>query len=274
MFDDLDATLAALLADSGAPAELRGAEASFVTPNKDYSPAATTVNLFLYGLQENSDLHSSVPILTPVGHYYLESPPPIRMDCTYLVTTWSSKSGELKVAEEHRLLGASLLWLSQFPTLPDAMLRGTLSDPPQMYRVTTRLGQTKIDENLAHFWSALAIAPRPTFALSVTIAMQASPQIDEVPRTEAVTIDGVSMEHPGLTGRVLDAALTPVPGAAITVVEKNQRTTSDQRGRFAFDELQFGTYTLLIQAQNHPDLQQTVNYRSTGQVHNVHVPTP
>ena len=274
MFHDLDATLAALLADPSAPSELRDAETSFITPGKDYNPGPATVNFFLHGLQENRDLRSSVPIMKPIDDHYLKSAPPIRMDCTYLVTAWSSKTGELKVAEEHHLLGAAVLWLSRFPTVPDTMLQGSLKDPPQLYAVTMQLAQTKADESLAHFWSALGIAPRSTFTLTATIAMQSSPQVEELPRVETIDIHGVSMVHPALTGRVLDAALAPVPGADITVVEKNQHTTSDQRGRFVFGDLPFGTYTLLIRVQDHPDVQETITYRAARQVHNVHLPAP
>ena len=274
MFQDLDATLATLLADPSAPSELRDAETSFITPGKDYNPGSATVNFFLHGLLENRDLRSSVPIMKPIDDHYLKSAPPIRMDCTYLVTAWSSKSKELKVAEEHHLLGAAVLWLSRFRTVPDTMLQGSLKDPPQLYAVTMQLAQTKADESLAHFWSALGIAPRSTFTLTATIAMQSSPQVEELPRVETIDIHGVSMVHPVLTGRVLDAALSPVPGADITVVEKNQRTTSDQRGRFVFGDLPFGTYTLLIRVQDHPDVQETITYRAAGQVHNVHLPAP
>jgi uncharacterized protein DUF4255/carboxypeptidase family protein len=274
MFNDLDATLAALLADVSAPPELRDAETSFVTPGKDYNPGAPTLNFFLHGLKENRDLRTSVPVIEPLGEHYLVSPPPIRVDCTYLVTAWSSKAGELKAAEEHRLLGTALLWLSGFPTIPDALLQGSLTNPPQMYALSTTVAQTKADESLAHFWSALAIPPRPTFPLTVTVTMQAGAHIDEVPRTERVDIDGVSVLHPALSGRVLDAALAPVAGAAVTVVEENQQATCDQRGRFIFTELPFGTYTLVVSRPGEPDVQKTINYRVAGQVHNVQVSTP
>jgi hypothetical protein len=274
MFDDLDATLAALLRDPSAPSELRNAETSFLTPTKDYNPAAATVNFFLYGLQENRDLHSSVPILKPIDHHYLKSAPPMRMDCTYLVTAWSSKTDELKVAEEHRLLGASLAWVSRFSTVPATMLQGTLGNPPQLYAVTTRLAPTKTDETLAHFWSALGIPPRPTFALTVTIAMQSDTQLEELPRVEGVDIEPVLAEHPALSGRVLDADLAPVAEADISVVENNQHTTSDQRGGFVFAELPFGTYTLLVRVAHRPDVRETITYRPGGQVHHVHLPAP
>jgi len=274
MFDDLDATLAALLADASAPPELLAAETSFITPAKDYNPGPPTLNLFLHGLKENRELRTSVPLIEPVGDNYLVSAPPIRVDCTYLVTAWSSKSAELKAAEEHRLLGAALLWLSSFPVIPDAYLQGGLTNPPQMYALSTTVAQTKADEALSHFWTALSIPPRPTFPLTVTVTMESGGKAEELPRTERVDVDGVSLLHPALTGRVVDAALAPVPGAAVTVLEEDQHATCDQRGRFMFAELPFGTYTLVVHRSGQPDVQRTVNYRVAGQVHNVQVSTP
>jgi hypothetical protein len=275
MFGDLDATLAALLTDpSGVPPKLVAAEKSFVTPAKDYNPQNLTVNFFLQGLRENRDLRSSVPIMASLDGHYLKSAPPLRMDCTYLVTAWSPAAAETKVVEEHQLLGDAVSWLSRFPTVPDTMLQGSLKDPPQLYAVTMQVAQTKADEGLAHFWSALGIAPRPTFTLTVTIAMQSSPAVQELPRVETIDIRGVSTVYPALTGRVLDAALAPVPGAVVKVVENNQRATSDQRGGFAFGELPFDTYTLEILVHDDVVARPTITYQAAGQVHNVYLPAP
>jgi Pvc16 N-terminal domain/Carboxypeptidase regulatory-like domain len=273
MFDDLDATLAVLLTDPAAPSELRDAETSFLTPAKEYTPAAPTVNFFLHGLQENRDVRTSVPVLTPIDHQYLESAPPMRMDCTYLVTTWSEKTGEVKIAEEHHLLAAALLWLGRFPQVPDNALQGSLRNPPQPYAVSTKIAQ-RADEGLAHFWTALGIAPRPTFTLTVTIALQTAAAPAPVARVEAVDIQSALIETPALTGRVLDTALAPVSDADITLVEPNQHTSSDERGRFTFPELPFGIYTLRVTVPNHPDIEQRINYRPTGQLHNVYLTAP
>ena len=274
MFQDLDATLTALLADPAAPSELRAAETSFVTPVKDFNPTTATLNLFLHGLRENRELRSSVPVVAAVDNRHRQAVPPLRIDCTYLITAWSPKTGDLKIADEHQLLGAAVLWLSRNPVLPAAKLVGSLSDPPQPYPVPSRLAPIQADEDLATFWTALGIAPRPMFSLTATIAMQPYPEVEELASVEAVDIDGVSMQYPGLTGRVLDAAMAPVPGADVAVVEKNQHVTSDQRGRFEFGELPFGIYTLLVSVPNRADVQQSVNYQAAGQVHNVYLPAP
>lgn len=272
MFQDLDATLAALLADPSAPSELRAAETSFLTPVKDYNPTPATLNFFLHGVRENRELHSSLPILDTVDNRYVQSVPPMRVDCIYLVTAWSPKAGDLKVAEEHQLLGAAVVWLSRNPVLPTTALVGSLRDPPQPYPVSSRLVPTKADEDLATFWTALGIAPRPMFSLTVTIAMQPYAEVEDLAAVETVDVDGVSMRYPALTGRVLDAAMAPVPGAEVFVVEKDQHVTSDRRGRFDFGELPFGSYTLLVRVPDRADVQQTVDFQAAAQVHNVHLP--
>ena len=114
VFQDLDATLTALLADPAAPSELRAAETSFVTPVKDFNPTTATLNLFLHGLRENRELRSSVPVVAAVDNRH-GSCAPLRIDCTYLITAWSPKTGDLKIADEHQLLGAAVLWLSRNP---------------------------------------------------------------------------------------------------------------------------------------------------------------
>jgi hypothetical protein len=56
MLHDLDASLRRLLGDADAPAELRAADVSFVTPYRDYAPSQPTVNLFLHQVHEHAEL--------------------------------------------------------------------------------------------------------------------------------------------------------------------------------------------------------------------------
>ena len=138
MFQDLDATLKTILDDSAAPEDLRNSEVSFETPDKDFKPAAdTAVNLFLYEVQENRALRNNAPIIDRVGDQYISQPPPLRVDCTYLVTTWSTKTGGVKAEEEHKLLGLALLWLSRFPVIQNGFLQGSLKNLPQLYPLPT-----------------------------------------------------------------------------------------------------------------------------------------
>ena len=61
MFDDLDASLAALLADGAAPPEVRAADVNFAAPDKDFTPGQPTLDLFLHEVQENRALRDVHP---------------------------------------------------------------------------------------------------------------------------------------------------------------------------------------------------------------------
>ena len=275
MFQDLDATLKTILGQDAAPADLRNAAVSFETPDKDFKPEAdTAVNLFLYEVQENRALRNNAPIIDRVGDQYISQPPPLRVDCTYLVTTWSSETGEVKAKEEHKLLGLALLWLSRFPVIQNGFLQGSLKNPPQLYPLPTMVAQMKADQSMGQFWSALGVAPRPAFSLTVTITMQPFDQADQYPVVQAIQVETASLIHPALAGRVLDKTMVPVPGAKITVVETGQETTAGPGGDFTFTGLAFGKYTLLVQVLDQPDVQMSVDYNANSQVHNVILPGP
>src|SRR5215510_15651622 len=169
MFQDLDKTIEKILDDEGAPAELKAAQVSFITPDKNFTLAGPTVNLFLYEVKENRDLRDPTPIIEKIGASFVRKEPPLRVDCSYIVTAWSNATGEVRVAEEHNLLAQALLWLSRFPTIPSDKLQGKLAN--QLYPPPTMVAQMDPNTNAGDFWFALGIPPRPAFYLVVTIAM-------------------------------------------------------------------------------------------------------
>src|SRR5713101_540337 len=98
MFRDLDSSIAQFLNDPAmaSPAmtmpltELFNADKSFETPDSNFTPAQSTINLFLYETKENRELRDPVSIIERLGTTYIRKFPPIRMDCAYIVTAWSS----------------------------------------------------------------------------------------------------------------------------------------------------------------------------------------
>lgn len=252
MFNDLDATLKALLADASAPADLRAADVSFDTPDKDYKPAQATVNLFLNEVTENRELRESVYVRDPVrvqhpSDKYTSRRPSLRVDCTYLTTTWSAQAGGLKAAEEHRLLGLALQWLSRFPLLDPSLLRGSLASPPQPFPVPAVVARTQEGRSNGDFWSALGIPPRPAFSVTVTVSVEPYDQVDTFAAARSIQVDGVLMSDPALAGRVLDDELAPVPAAVLTVVQTGAQATTSPEGKFAVPGLAFGDYTLKVE---------------------------
>jgi hypothetical protein len=250
MLNDLDQTLRAILDDAAAPTELRNADVSFETPDKNFAPAQATVNLFLYEVKENRELRDPVPITEIVAGTFVRRTPPLRVTCGYLATGWSNAVGPARVVEEHRLLGQALLWLSRFPTIPAGFLQGALAVQP--FPLPTMVAQADGNRSNGEFWSALGMPPRPAFTVTVTIAMDLSLSLQEGPpvstkeiRLQQIAPAGVMESVFSIGGTVRDAATTAViAGAGMTLLESGVSTVSDADGRFLFDGLQPGAYTL------------------------------
>src|SRR3954470_20506651 len=162
----------ALLVDTGARRGLRCADVTGDPPDRDYRPGQATVNLFLHVVTENRELRDEARVLTRTDDGYTRRMPSLRVDCTYLATTWSPRTAALKAQEEHRLLGLTLLWLSRFPVIEERFLQGALRTPAQPYPVPSVVARTTEGQGMAHFWSALGIAPRPSVEVTVTVAIE------------------------------------------------------------------------------------------------------
>jgi len=255
MFQDLDTALTNLLHDPAAPLDVRNADISFETPDKNFAPADGTVNLFLCDLKENRELRDPEPIRDIVAGVVVRRQPPMRTDCTYLVTAWANNlAGPARVAGEHSLLGQTLVWLSRFPTVPAAFFAGgSLANPP--FPPPTMVAQAKADNSAGEFWSALGIPPRPAFYLTVTIALELGMQTIEGP--PVVTKEIILNEIPTpliatwfqIGGTVSDSATTlPVAAAEVTLVETGEIIkVTDAAGHFLFS-LEAGNYTLHVVA--------------------------
>jgi hypothetical protein len=254
MFQDLDATIKAMLRDSAAPQELRNAEISFETPAKNFAPAQATVNLFLYEVKENAGLRDSVPIMEMSGATYIRRQPPMRVDCAYMLTTWSNQVGAAKVAEEHLLLAQAFLWLSRFSTVPPAYFAGGLKNQP--FPPPTMVAQTDGNKNISEFWTALGTPPRPAFYVVVTIAMALGlqrpagpPVISKQTRLKQMAATGDQEVVIEIGGRIQDASsLAGIPEAQVMLTDTGQIVMTDPEGRFRLQRVQAGTYTLRAMA--------------------------
>jgi uncharacterized protein DUF4255/carboxypeptidase family protein len=270
VFEDLDASLVAVLGAAGAPAEVGAADVSFAVPDKDFAPGQATLDLFLHEVQENRALRDEAQYLRRLdAGGWQGTRGPLRVDCTYLVTAWSQKSGGLKTAEEHRLLGRALLWLAGFPVIPDTFLQGSLKNPPQPFPLATAVAQTREGQSMGEFWTALGIAPRPAFSLTVTLALQPFADVATYPEVSELHLRTGLADDAALQGRVLDPGLAVVPGATVNLVEAARTVTSDASGAFSFDDVPFGSYTLTVQSAGHPGTSKHVDYEQEAQVHDV-----
>jgi len=178
MIDDLDRTLEALLKRELPPGLVEQVAVTFATPNDQFPPASVAlpaVDLFLYDVRENRELRRVEPRVERQNGVVVQTPPPVRIDCSYLVTAWVA-DGSSSALDEHRLLGEVMRVLMRHPTLPDAILQGTLAQqeiPPP----TSSLQQGHL-QNLAEFWQALGGKPRAALNYTVTLALQVGAPVE------------------------------------------------------------------------------------------------
>lgn len=180
MIRDLSETLQAILDDPRLGKEmpfrkLVEAQVAFERPSEQFNPSQTTVNLFLFDIRENVELRDREPVVERRDGQAFIQRPPMRVDCSYLLTAWAAGStGPELVLEEHELLGQALQVLARYPTIPENFLQGSLRQ--QGRPVPLSVGGTNRDEmkDPADFWSALGSRLRPALVVTATLEMQTS----------------------------------------------------------------------------------------------------
>ena len=131
MLDDLDHALSNLLLDELPRVveriEANGFDITFEVPNRENTGRLTrpTLNLFLYHVQEDRELRPPPWETRRVNGRYQDRRPPVRIECSYLVTAWSNE-----VEDEHRLLtGAARVFFRHF-ALPPELIEGRAPGGP------------------------------------------------------------------------------------------------------------------------------------------------
>lgn len=173
MIDDLDRSLENLLKRELPPELVSQVSISFAPPDGKFPPpsvALPAIDLFLYDVRENRDLRD--------GEWRLErqsdgtavrKAPPVRIDCSYLITTWPSGNSTTPARDEHRLLGEVMKALLRHATLPHAVLEGSLQGQrPPLPASSLQPGRL---QSLSELWQALGGKPRVTLSYTVTIGL-------------------------------------------------------------------------------------------------------
>ena len=174
MIDDLDKTLEQLLKKELPAALVAQVTITFATPDGKFPPQSVTLpalDLFLYDVRENRELRSNEWLVERQGNgQAVHTPPPVRMDCSYLITAWPSSTAPNPAEDEHRLLGEVLTVLLRHRTIPMEMLQGSLVGqtpvPPAIAAQSDRM------QNTADFWQALGGRPKAALNYTVTIAFE------------------------------------------------------------------------------------------------------
>jgi hypothetical protein len=174
MLQDLDKTLAALLAKDLAVANVA---VSFAAPDSEFPPAEVSppaIDFFLYDIRENLQLHSNDLTVEQRNGRMVGQKAPIRVDCSYLITAWSSATNPIE--DEHRLLGEVMKVLLRYRELPDEVLQGELAglSPP----VRARVLRDGYLQSLGEFWQAMGGKPKASLHYTLTISADVFPEED------------------------------------------------------------------------------------------------
>lgn len=172
MIDDLDKTLGALLKRELPPSLLKQVAICFEAPDDQFPPSSVTppaIDLFLYDVRENNELRSNEWSVERGDGRFEKRRAPVRVDCSYVITTWARASSNQSAQDEHRLLGEVMRVLLRYPTLPSEVLQGSLTgQEPSLPAVSLQPGRL---QSLGEFWQALGGKPKAALYYTVTIGV-------------------------------------------------------------------------------------------------------
>jgi hypothetical protein len=175
VINDLDDTLAELLRRTLPSTLVHQVSISFAPPDSTFPPSSVTlpaIDLFLYEIRENRDLRSTERALERGADGTLAMrPPPVRVDCSYLITAWPSAGTPNAIQDEHHLISEVMAALLRYPVLPPQLLQGALAAEPLPPPVTAL--QAGSLQSMGEFWQALGGKPKVALHYTATIAVAA-----------------------------------------------------------------------------------------------------
>jgi hypothetical protein len=174
MINDLDKILEQLLKQDLPPELVSQVTISFDTPDDQFPPSSVTlpaIDLFLYDVRENRELRNNEWIMERQSNgTATKKRPPVRVECSYLITAWPSESAPNPAQDEHHLLGEVMMVLLRHPTIPAAVLQGSLKgQEPPLPAVTLQPGRL---QSMGEFWQALGGKPKAALNYTVTIGVE------------------------------------------------------------------------------------------------------
>ncbi len=143
----------------------------FDLPNKKWEETLDklTVNFYLYDVRENHELRSNdMNITHNANNSISRSRRPLRIDCYYLVTTWSNATPPT-VSYEHMFLGHVLWALARNPLIAPKWFQGYLNQLEPVPELPTKIAQVDNFKSLGELWSALENELKPGINYVVTI---------------------------------------------------------------------------------------------------------
>lgn len=264
MIDDLSRTLEALLTRPGLPPAISLAHISFDSPAPPFNPMHTTVNLFLFDVQENLELRSNEYKIARNGNQAIRQPAPPRVACSYLVTAWPV-GGVGAPFTEQLLLSQVYTALAAFPIIPDDFLAGALKGHQEPLPPMVVARGDELRHN-AEFWTALGGRLRAALRVTVTISIPVFEDETSFVVTAKSTRFAPGMGDAGqaaaeltvqIGGRVISNLGLALEGAVVDILDAGLRARTNSEGRFSFPLVPAGNRTFRAIATGFQPVQQT-----------------
>lgn len=205
-----------------------------------------TINLFLFEVNENTDLRRNDFQTTRGNGRSERRQAPRRIDLHYMVSVLTSE-----IADEHQLLWRVLATLMKYHEIPPEIL------PEELQRlevpVIARAAQPDDSGRTSELWSALGLGPHPTIMYVVTAPLDLDVVIEAplvLTRTTQYTRfhDAPEPEigyHIGGVVRGSDGE--PLPGVSVAVEGSGARVClTDDAGQYVLRRVSPGTVHLLV----------------------------
>lgn len=185
MIEDLDKTIEELLMRELPASLAQQLTVTFATPDSKFSASVSSavVNLFLYDIRENLELRNVEWTIDRNNGNPVRKRPPVRIDCSYLVTVWLASDPKTSAIDEHRVLSEVMRVLLRHRTIPDAVLQGSLAgDNPPVPGPSLHPGRL---QSPGEMWQALGGTPKAALHYTVTLSVPSAAGVE----TEPLVVD-------------------------------------------------------------------------------------
>ncbi len=258
MLADLDESLKNLLKRDLERHGFDGVEIEFDAPDKEWAASLSSpaVNLFLYDIREAKDLRPIEWQEQVREGRTTDLRPPLRIDASYAVTAWTRD-----VQDEHRLLSQTMAIFYAFPVLPAEILAASLANGSQRFPLKTTTAQER-HEDASDFWSAVGGQYKASFNYVVTLSCESGVSLERGPEVKTATTrlfdrdarNATLLEMHRSGGTVVNGNGEAIRNVWVLLQETGQLAVTDGEGRFRFDRLHSGKYTVVARG---PDGKET-----------------
>jgi hypothetical protein len=278
VISDLDRTLEQLfLVEFGNPLTF---DLSFALPNRDFKPLSqtrSTLNCYLYQINEDRELRNVEPILhRNVDGSVDRIPAPARVNLSYCITAWSPAQptpGGGPELDEHTLLSLVLQALLKYPLLLAPLLQGSLAGQEPLPYTTAILPDTS--KATSDFWTAIGGELRPSLEYKVTVALPyQQPTSGPMITTMSLDLSGDQTLY-SIGGTIWDSNTPPNPVASawVRLSQTGQTYTSDENGHFLIERISSGNYTLTVRAVGFQEGSLAINVPAQSGNYDIHLQT-